>query len=101
MALCNRKRGLVESCCGHQIWLHLGRVVLNGVGLWKYIRKGWRFFSSHTRFDPGHGSRIKFWGDVWCGEVCLKTVFPVLYNIALVKEALVATNIDLSSGTIH
>jgi hypothetical protein len=23
-----------------------------GVGLWKYIRRGWSFFSSHTRFDP-------------------------------------------------
>jgi hypothetical protein len=38
---------------------------------------------------------------VWCGEVCLKTIFPVLYNIALVKEAFMAINMDLSSGTIH
>ena len=38
---------------------------------------------------------------MWCGEVCLKTGFLVLYNIALVKEVSVATNMDLSSGTIH
>jgi hypothetical protein len=30
VALCERKRGLVESYCGRQIWLQLGRVVLNG-----------------------------------------------------------------------
>ena len=34
-------------------------------------------------------------------EVCLKIAFPVLYNIALVKEASLAANMDLSSGTIH
>jgi hypothetical protein len=34
-------------------------------------------------------------------EVCLKIAFPMLYNIASVKEASVDTNMDLSSGTIH
>jgi hypothetical protein len=73
-----------------------------GVGHWKYIRRGWRIFSSHTRFDPGDGTRIRFWDDVCGWEVCLKTaVFPLPYNIALVKEASVATNMDLSSGIIH
>ena len=72
-----------------------------GVGLWKYIRRGWRIFSSHTRFDLGDGMRIKFWDNVWCGEICLKIAFPLLYNIGSVKEAFVATNMYLSSGTIH
>jgi hypothetical protein len=76
-------------------------VIWFGVRLLKYIRRGWSFFPSHTRFDPGDGSRIRFWNDAWCREVCLKTIFPVLYNVALVKEASVATNMDLSSGTIH
>jgi hypothetical protein len=59
-----------------------------GVGLWKYIKRGWRIFSSHIRFDLGDGMRIRFWDDVWCGEVCLKIAFPVLYNIALVKGSI-------------
>ena len=72
------------------------------VGLWKYIRRGCRIFSSHTRFDPSDGTRIRFWYDVCCRKLCLQTaVFPLPYNIALVKEASVATNMDLSSGTIH
>jgi hypothetical protein len=35
-----------------------------GVGLWKYIKRGWRIFSSHTRFDPGDEMRIRFWDNV-------------------------------------
>jgi hypothetical protein len=69
--------------------------------LWKYIRRGWSFFSSHTRFDWGDGSKIRFWDDVWCGETSLKVAFPILYNIANVKDATMATNMDLSSGTFQ
>jgi hypothetical protein len=39
------------------------------VGIWKYIRRGWRLFLSHTIFDLGDGLKIKFWDDVWCGVV--------------------------------
>jgi len=35
-----------------------------GVGLWKNIRRGWRMFSSHIRFELGDGSKIKFLDDV-------------------------------------
>jgi hypothetical protein len=38
---------------------------------------------------------------VWCGEVSLKAIFPVLYNIASMKDAPVATNMDYSSGTLQ
>jgi hypothetical protein len=70
------------------------------VGLSKYIRRGWRFFSSHTRFDPGDGLKIKFWDNVWCCKTSLKVTFPILYNFAFVKEATMATNMDLSNGTL-
>ena len=69
------------------------------VGLWKYIKRGWSFVSSHTRFDLGDGSKIRFWDDVWCGDTSLKVAFSILYNIANVKDATVATNMDLLSGT--
>jgi hypothetical protein len=59
------------------------------------------FFSSHTRFDLGDGSKIRFWDNVWYGETSLKVAFPILYNIADVKDTIVATNMDLSSGTLQ
>ena len=53
-----------------------------------------------TRFDPRDGSKIRFWDDVWFGEISLKATFPILYNIANVKDFTVANNMDLSSGTL-
>jgi hypothetical protein len=31
-----------------------------GVGLWKFIRKGWETFSRFLRYEVGDGSRIRF-----------------------------------------
>jgi hypothetical protein len=31
-----------------------------GVSLWKNIKRVWREFSSHTRFEIGRGSKIRF-----------------------------------------
>ena len=52
-----------------------------GVGLWKNIRKGWRMFSSHIRFELRDGSKIILWDDVWCGEMGLEEAFLDLYSI--------------------
>jgi hypothetical protein len=73
----------------------------HGVGLWKYICLGWQVFWSHCRFDPGEGSRIRFWEDIWCGDQALKDAFPVLYSIANNKGASIADNMELSNGTIQ
>jgi hypothetical protein len=54
--------------------------------------------SSHTRFNPGNGSKIRFWDDVWCG---LKEVFPGLYSIASVKDASIVDNMDFMGGTLQ
>jgi hypothetical protein len=70
-----------------------------GVGLWKNIRKGWSLFRSHTRLILGNGSRIRFWDDVWCGEMPLKEAFPVLYDIARDKDANVANHLVVVSGS--
>ena len=59
-----------------------------GVGLWKYIRRGWDKFSRLLKFEVGDGSRIRFWDDVWCMAGTLKDAFPDLYCIARVKDAL-------------
>jgi hypothetical protein len=61
-------------------WCSLAPNGPHGVGLWKNIKKGWSLFCSHTRFEPGDGSKIRFWNDVWCGELSLKVAFPVLYD---------------------
>jgi hypothetical protein len=73
----------------------------HGVGLWKNIRRGWSLFCSHTRFELGDGSRIRFWDDVWCGQLPLKEAFPVLYGIACDKDAFVAAHLDFSSGSLQ
>jgi hypothetical protein len=69
------------------------------VGLWKNIRKGWSLLCSHTRLILGNGSRIRFWDNVWCGKVPLKVAFPVLYDIACDKDALVADHLVVGSGS--
>jgi hypothetical protein len=45
------------------------------VGLWKHISKGSRLFHCDIRFDTGIGSKIRFWEDVWCGDMSLKDAF--------------------------
>jgi hypothetical protein len=62
---------------------------------------GWQTFKSHIRFDPGVGSRIRFWDDVWCGDRPLKVAFPKPFNIASFKEASIADNVERSNGAIQ
>jgi hypothetical protein len=71
----------------------------HGLGLWKNIRRGCSSVFSHTRFELGDGSRIRFWEDVWCGELALKEAFPILDNLAHVKDVSVAVNLDFSSDS--
>jgi hypothetical protein len=72
----------------------------HGVGLWKFIYMGWRNFKRHFRFDPGDGSKISFWEDVWCGETSLKDSFPGLFSIASLKEASIADNVERSNDVV-
>ena len=73
----------------------------HGVGLWKFICMGWRNFKWHFRFDPGVGSKISFWEDIWCGESSLKDRFPGLFSIARFKEASIADNVECSNGAVQ
>jgi hypothetical protein len=66
----------------------------HGVGLWKFICMGWQFFQSYFRFDPGEGSKVCFWDDVWCGYNPLKVAFPGLFNIASFKEVSITDNVE-------
>ncbi|RVW49387.1 hypothetical protein CK203_092674 [Vitis vinifera] len=61
-----------------------------GVGVWKAIRNGWENFRSHSRFLVGDGTRVKFWKDLWCENQSLEEAFPILFNLSVNKEGLVA-----------
>jgi len=82
-------------------WCSLDSPWSHGVWLWKNIRKGWSLFSSHTRLVLGDGSRIRFWDDVWCGEMPLKEAFPGLYDIACDKNLLVVAHLILENGSFQ
>ena len=71
----------------------LGRGVY-GCGLWRSIRKGWEVFSKHIRFEVGMGDRVRFWTDQWCGDLPLHLSFPVVYGIAINREASVASSLE-------
>lgn len=60
-----------------------------GVSLGKYIQRGWAKFSTFIKFEEGDGTKVKFWLDVWCGDMSLKESFPTLYCIASNKGAFV------------
>lgn len=53
----------------------------NGVGLWKFIKTGWKLFSRYINFEFGRGSKVLFWSDSWWGDQALKDVYPGLYGI--------------------
>lgn len=44
-------------------------------------------FSSHTSFVLGHGARLKFWSELWCGTTVVKEAFPSIFRLANENEA--------------
>jgi hypothetical protein len=57
-------------------------------------------FSSHTKFEMGDGSKVRFWHDMWCEDMTLKEAYPNLYGIACIKDVYVAIHLELYSGSI-
>ncbi len=70
------------------------------MSLWKHIRAGWDGFLKHISYKVGDGSRIKFWHDIWCGDLPLRQKFPDLFHIARAPEAMVADHFRLQ-GSNH
>ena len=99
--LCAWWRKVVKAKYGSEKegWRSRANASSYGIGLWKFISREWHRFSSHIRLIPSNGSRISFWEKVWCGNSSLKEVFPGLYSLASNKEASIADNIDLLSGS--
>ena len=72
---------------------------LGGVGAWVLFVWGGSFLRAILD-DPGMGSKVRFWDDVWCGDRPLKVAFSGLFNIASCKEAIIADNVERSNGAI-
>ena len=51
-------------------------------------------FSKHIPFEVGMGDRVRFWTDQWCGDLPLHLSFPVVYGIAINREASVASSLE-------
>jgi hypothetical protein len=53
-------------------------------------------FSSHTRFEVGEGFNVRFWHNLWYGDMSLKDSYLVLKGIACANDAFVAAHLKLS-----
>ncbi|RVW95972.1 putative ribonuclease H protein [Vitis vinifera] len=61
-----------------------------GVGFWKEIRKEGFLMFQNVSFAVGDGRRVKFWKDIWCGNIPLCEAFPSLFAFAVSQDAWVA-----------
>jgi hypothetical protein len=101
VAVCKRIWSFLEESGGGQVWVgergwrSRVRAGPHGMGFWKFSSKEWHHFSSHIRLILGDGSRISFWGEVWCRSLPLREVFLGLYSLASNKEASIADNHEL------
>jgi|UniRef100_A0A2N9JBP0 hypothetical protein len=68
----------------------------HGCSLWKGILSGWDFFKQHVELVAGLGNRIRFWHDSWCGDVPLKSMFPVLFACSSARDASIADSLSNS-----
>ena len=48
-------------------------------------------FFSRGKFKVGDGTTVRFWEDVWLGDMTLAQQYPSLYNIVQHKNVLVST----------
>ena len=71
------------------------------VGLWKGIKRGWDCFIPFISFLVGNEDRVKFWSDLWCGDLPLKGVFLHLFSIVANREAVVTDYIMVRNGNLH
>ncbi|RVW15967.1 mRNA-capping enzyme [Vitis vinifera] len=58
-----------------------------GVGFWKEIRKEGSLLLKNVSFAMGDGRRVRFWKDIWCGNIPLCEAFPSLFALAVSQDA--------------
>jgi hypothetical protein len=74
---------------------------LGRLGLGEEYHEELEEFSSHTKFEVGDSSKIRFWHDVWCADKVLKATFPDLFNLASCKDASMANHLEVSSDSLQ
>ena len=69
-----------------------------GVGVWKEILKvaGWCW--ENLAFKVGKGNKIRFWTDVWCGDIALSQRFSHLFTLAAHRNATIEEMWDQNFG---
>lgn len=63
----------------------------HGVSLWKHIRSGWEIFSRFIKFEVGNDRCIRFWHDLWCGDVILRRRFLNFFAYAGLKKPMLCS----------
>lgn len=71
-----------------------------GMSVWKSIRKGWVSFYANVRFVVGNGLEVGFWHDRWCGDSSFKSQFPLLFQLARNKAAMVSEYLEARDGQV-
>jgi hypothetical protein len=96
-------RVVMDYKCGSswRAWCSSEPVGMYGVGLRNNNRKGWGKVRRHIRFEVGDSSKIRFWHDLWCGDMTLKDAFPVLFGTACAKDAPVKAYMELLGSVIQ
>ena len=60
------------------------------MGFWKEIRKEGVLMFKNVSFTVGDGRKVKFWKDIWCGNIPHCEAFPSLFAFAVSQDAWVA-----------
>lgn len=53
-----------------------------GSRFWKGLHEVKRWMNLDSAYVVGNGAAIRFWDDIWIGEVPLKIMFPYIYSIS-------------------
>lgn len=57
--------------------------------IWKHIVQVGPLFYPHTYFSIDNERNIRFWKDLWWGDITLERAYPHLFRIASNKNAMV------------
>ena len=55
-------------------------------------------FSRYIQFEVVLGNQVQFWQECWCGDQTLREDFPILFEIAIDREASTEFNLVRQQG---
>ena len=86
-AICSKYK-INENCWHPPLESHYkhSRLWTDIISIGASSRNIFNFYLVYCLIKVGNGSRILFWHDKWCGGLCLKSEFPLLYNLTTENE---------------